>query len=269
MSDTFIGDAVGDTDDIPGPFFTKYYGIAGNDTLLTSTTGFIYMDGGMGDDTLGGAEDSFGDFYGGSGHDLIEGGSSDTEDFLYGGAGDDIIDGDGVTPGGPDYIEGGQGIDSLSGGGGDDEIYGGSGDESGPDIFAGVGSETAAPGLFGGDGDDYLDGGRGEDLLDGGLGFDTQVGGPGNDIFDFNDAADSAKGKLRDLILDFKKGDRIDLSDIQGGLDFIGKKGFHGEAGEVRLKKSILQADFDGNGKSDFEIKLDGVTKLKDADLIL
>ena len=125
------------------------------------------------------------------------------------------------------------------------------------------------PGLYGGDGNDYLDGGRGNDFLRGGLGFDTQVGGPGNDIFDFNSAAESPKGSLRDLILDFKKGDKIDLSDIGSGLDFIGKKGFHHDAGEIRFKKGVLQADFDGNGKAEFEIKLDGVTKLKDGDLLL
>ena len=56
----------------------------------------------------------------------------------------------------------------------------------------------------------------------GGLGFDTHVGGPGNDIFEFNSTAESPKGSLRDLILDFKKGDRIDVSGIDakdGGGD--------------------------------------------------
>ncbi len=132
------------------------------------------------------------------------------------------------------------------------------------------------PGLFGGDGNDFLVGGRGDDRINGGLGFDTYVGGQGNDIFEFDAAAESPKGALRDVILDFRKGDRIDVASIDaktgGGddlFDFIGKKGFHDKAGELRFKGQKLQGDTDGNGSADFEVKLDGITKLKDADIIL
>ena len=163
---------------------------------------------------------------------------------------------------------------------GDDTIFGGDGDESGPDIAAGgvFGNVTVAPGLFGGAGNDYLDGGRGNDFLQGGLGLDTYFGGPGNDIFDFDATTESPKGALRDIILDFKRGqDRIDVSGIDaktGGVDdpfkFIGKKGFHDKAGELRFKGQKLQGDIDGNGSADFEVKVDGITKLKgDVDIIL
>lgn len=266
MSDTFIGDAFSvPTDDTQLDFsagfgFTRLYGIGGDDSLATSIAGLAYLEGGGGDDYLAvgwEAGVTTAEMYGGSGNDWLQGGATNTGDTLYGGSGDDFVDQNDEGVGGDDYIDGGQGRDSLNGQEGDDTILGGEGDDSGPSITVGAAPDavtTALPGLFGGDGDDYLDGGRGNDLLVGGLGFDTQVGGPGNDIFDFNSAQESAKGSLRDLILDFKKGDRIDLSDIAGGLDFIGKKGFHGEAGEIRFKKGIVQADFDGNGKAEFEI---------------
>jgi Ca2+-binding RTX toxin-like protein len=273
MTDTYIGD--NGVDSVPSTdSWTKLYGIGGNDTLATDFNGLALLDGGDGDDYLWTSWDAAltnADFYGGNGNDYIEGGASEFADYIYAGQGDDYVLQNPDGAGSSDYIEGGQGRDALRGAGGDDEIYGGGGDDSGSSITAGPNgsSVSASPGLFGGDGDDYLDGGRGNDLLVGGLGFDVQVGGPGNDIFDFDSADESVKGSLRDLILDFKKGDKIDLSDIGTGLDFIGKQGFHGEAGEIRFKKGVLQADFDGNGKAEFEIKLDGVTKLKDADLLL
>jgi Ca2+-binding RTX toxin-like protein len=271
MSGTYIGDDGQDVEN-SSMGWTKLYGIGGDDVLGSQVNALALLDGGDGNDYLYTDRDdgvTNADFYGGNGNDLIQGGASKFADYVFGGAGDDIVEQDPNGPGSPDYIEGGMGRDSLRGEGGNDEIYGGDGDESGADITAGENSTVSDAGLFGGDGDDYLDGGRGNDLLVGGLGFDTQVGGTGNDIFDFDSAAESVKGSLRDLILDFKKGDKIDFSDIRTGIDFIGKQGFHGEAGEIRFKKGILQADFDGNRKAEFEIKLDGVTKLKEADLLL
>ena len=286
MTDTFIGDptSLPNNDqevDLTTLGFLRLYGINGDDKLGTGRDG-AYLEGGQGDDYL--LTDWFNgsfnnaEFYGGSGNDRIEGGAGATGDLIYAGDGDDIVK-QKPNGSGPDHIEGGRGRDSLRGEAGNDAIFGGDGDDSGASITAGgaFGSTTAAPGLFGGAGDDFLVGGRGNDLLDGGLGFDTYVGGQGNDIFDFNATTESPKGSLRDIILDFKRGqDRIDVSGIDakaGGVNdafkFIGKKGFHDKAGELRYKGQKLQGDTDGNGAADFEVKVDGISKLKDADLIL
>ena len=284
MSDTFVGNRdIGDdqTSFVPNLGFTKLYGLGGDDRLGTSINGLAYLEGGQGDDYLlvnwaGGTTTA--EFYGGSGNDRIQGGATEVGDAIYTGDGDDIVE---QQPGGSgaDYIEGGRGRDALRGEEGDDAIFGGDGDDSGANITAGgvgVFGVSAAPGLFGGAGNDLLEGGLGNDLLDGGLGFDTYVGGQGNDIFDFNSAAESPKGALRDLILDFRQGDLIDVSGIDAidgsgddPFDFIGKKGFHDEAGELRFKGQKLRGDTDGDGVADFEVKLDGITKLKDADLNL
>ena len=179
--------------------------------------------------------------------DLMPAGSGFTK--LYGIAGNDDL---GTDVPGHVYLDGGAGDDltytlwapAVSSG----DFYGGSGN----DRIEGGASATGDL-IYGGGGDDWINqnptGPGGSDYIEGGQGRDGLYGAGGNDIFDFNSAQESAKGSLRDLILDFKKGDRIDLSDIAGGLDFIGKKGFHREAGEIRLKKGIVQADFDGNGK--------------------
>ncbi len=281
---TFIGDAgtfpTDDTVDY-SLHYHRLYGIAGEDDLSTDAVGKVYLDGGDGNDLLYAYWDaaaSFGDFYGGSGNDWLQGGATNTGDHLYGGAGDDFIEQNFKHPTtSPDYIEGGEGRDALYGAGGNDTIYGGDGDDSGgPITVAPAGyAQTATPGLFGGAGNDFLDGGRGRDLLNGGPGTDTLHGGPDNDIFQFDDG-DTVKGASRDIILDFKRGDRIDVHLIDakpGGFDnpfkFIGKKGFHDKAGELRFKGGKLAGDLDGDGKADIEIKVLDVHNLKDADLIL
>ena len=250
--------------------------------MQTTIAGIAYLEGGQGDDFLFvnvNAGITTAEFYGGPGNDRIEGGATIDGDVIYAGDGNDVVR---QKPGGsgPDYIEGGRGRDALHGEAGDDAIFGGDGNDSGSNITAGgvFGALSVAPGLFGGLGNDFLVGGRGNDLLDGGLGLDTYVGGQGNDIFDFNATTESPKGSLRDIILDFKRGeDRIDVSGIDaipGGADdpfkFIGKKGFHDKVGELRFKGQKLQGDIDGNGSADFEVKVDGITKLKaDVDIIL
>lgn len=188
---------------------------------------------------------------------------------------------------GNDEVYGGAGRDALYGFDGDDQIYGGSGDDSGTirvpgDGFRGnpttANTETPLAGLHGGAGDDYLDGGSGNDFISGGLGRDIMIGGLGKDAFDFDSASESLKGKLRDVIRDFdrKEGDIIDLSGIDakiGGADnkfkFIGSKGFREKKGELAFKKGKVMGDTDGDGKADFEIALQGVTKLSVDDFVL
>ena len=103
-----------------------------------------HLDGGAGDDTLGGDRG---------------------DDTLIGGDGDDVLSG----RDGHDTLVGGDGGDALDGGGGVDALDGGAGPDT---LSAGDGDDL----LRGGDGDDVLDGGAGDDTLDGGLGGDVLRG---------------------------------------------------------------------------------------------
>ncbi|MDR7156525.1 Ca2+-binding RTX toxin-like protein [Sphingobium xenophagum] len=77
-------------------------------------------------------------------------------------------------------------------------------------LFGGPGADT----LSGGSGNDSLSGGAGNDILIGGGSDDTLRGGGGSDRFLYNDRAFGV-----DTILDFTKGDVIDLSAFNiGGI---------------------------------------------------
>ncbi len=185
----------------------------------------------------------------------LEGGKGD--DSLYGGNGKDTLDGGK----GADRLYGGNGKDTLDGGNGADRLEGG----NGKDV------------LDGGKGDDVLFGGGGRDILIGGLGVDEMTGGAGADRFVFLEEKDSRPGRKSDVILDFTRKDFIDLSALDANLnrsgnqsfDYIGKAGFSGDAGELRFSKGVLQADTDGDGRADFAVLLDGVTKLSVSDILL
>lgn len=135
--------------------------------------------------------------------------------------------------------------------------------------------------LVGSSHNDSLNGGAGIDTLTGGLGRDMLTGGADGDFFDFNSIKDSRKGSSADVIVDFARGtDKINLGGIdakKGGGDnqfkWIGKKDFHDKKGELHyLKKGgmvIVEGDVTGNGKADFQIKVDDVTKLAANDFLL
>lgn len=72
-------------------------------------------------------------------------------------------------------------------------------------LFGGKGNDT----LKGMSGNDDLNGGAGNDILIGGTGNDTLRGGAGNDIFRYD-----AREFGADTILDFTKGDRLDVSKL-------------------------------------------------------
>jgi serralysin len=136
-----------------------------------------------------------------------------------------------------------QGSDLLTGTAGNDTIRGLGGDDI----------------LFGLAGSDTLDGGSGDDILVGGGGRDLLTGGSGADVFRLESAGDSV-GAGRDRILDFQSGvDKIDLTAF-GHLDFIGKRGFSGNEGELHYVKYglgfIVEGDLNGDKIADFQIEL-------------
>ncbi|MCF3931830.1 hypothetical protein L1787_00195 [Acuticoccus sp. M5D2P5] len=169
----------------------RLFGFAGDDTLL----------GGPGDDRLVGGPGKD-NLFGGPGNDIIFG--NDGNDRLVGDAGDDrIFGGNGndrlIGGSGSDRLVGGNGRDILVGGPGDDILFGNNGNDR---LSGGAGNDR----LFGGPGDDRLIGGAGRDILDGGPGNDAMFGGRGPDVFVFRAG--------HDTILDFSRGDRIDLRSI-------------------------------------------------------
>lgn len=178
---------------------------------------------------------------------------------------------------GVDKIYGMDGNDSIQGRDGDDSIWGGLGidtlrGENGNDILFG---EAGDDKLDGGAGNDKLDGGAGNDLLIAGAGNDVMTGGAGSDIFRFY-TTDVATYSF-DQITDFTSGaDKIDLKQIYPGggrFTFIGTQAFHNKVGELHYTvvngSAVVEGDLNGDGKADFAIKVDNVTKLAAADFVI
>ncbi|WP_438749696.1 calcium-binding protein [Pararhizobium sp. O133] len=285
---------------------SDYYGDSGNDTFLTVGVD-NYYNGGSGTDTISYAlQDEYGSQKGKGvtidlgaqkasttkghseklvsienatgtnlGHDDITGSSG--RNVLKGLGGSDILDG----LGGNDDLYGGAGNDDLYGGDGNDDLYGDSGADR---LYGGSGSDVLVGGsgnddLYGSSGADDLDGGSGADLLVGGTGFDYLTGGTGADTFDFNSISESVVGANRDVITDFHRSelDVVDLSTIDANalssgnqkFTFIGSASFHDKAGELRFSSGVISGDTDGDGVSDFQIKMSGVTKMYADDFFL
>lgn len=135
-------------------------------------------------------------------------------------------------------------------------------------IFASIlkGGDTivggkAADNLFGLSGNDTIKGGSGKDVIAGGLGADKLWGGFGDDTFVFASAAESTS-KAADTIYDLQLGDRIDLSKIDANSTKAGNQSFHlvekytGKAGELVSTSTKIMADTNGDGHTDFMLKL-------------
>jgi Ca2+-binding RTX toxin-like protein len=179
-------------------------------------------------------------------------------DVLLGYGGDDRLWGFD----GNDRLYGGRGSDVLYGLDGKDRLYGNSGRDW---LWGGDGKDR----LYGGSSRDILYGENGKDLLAGGTGQDSLSGGANDDVFRYYSVADSRPGSSRrDTIQDMREGDLIDLKGVDGdtgargnqSLVFIGNAEFSGDGNEVRFDRSdrLVQADTDGDGKAELEIKLKG-----------
>ncbi|MCB1502847.1 MAG: M10 family metallopeptidase C-terminal domain-containing protein [Bauldia sp.] len=167
-------------------------------------------------------------------------------------------------------IWGGNTDDLVKGNAEDNVIHGGAGDDR---VLGFKGDDL----ITGDSGDDRLHGGRGADTLFGGTGNDKLKGGKGSDSFGF-DSLDMGK----DRILDFGRGkDVVDLSGLDGNIatveldafTFIGRAKFSGTAGElrygVRPDEVRIRGDVDGDGKSDFVIRVADVRVLHEDDFVL
>lgn len=124
--------------------------------------------------------------------------------------------------------------------------------------------------LWGNEAANRLEGRDGDDVLNGFEGADTLVGGRGNDLFKFTVVE---KG---DVIADFTKGDRIDLSGIDANslvakdqaFSWIGGSSFSGAAGQLRYSGGLLEGDINGDGVADFSVTLIGAPAVGPGDFI-
>lgn len=151
--------------------------------------------------------------------------------------------------------------------------------------LTGNGGNNTLKGLAG---NDTLSGGAGVDTLFGGTGMDTLTGGTGNDKFAFDDGDFSSKTSTgADTIVDFTKGDKIDLSLVDAvstataydqpgdqSFVFINHNRFHIQTGrELRYDvlggNTYIYGSTNGDAKADFCIKLIGVHTLSAADFVL
>jgi Ca2+-binding RTX toxin-like protein len=261
--DTLFGDAGADHM-IGGGDADRLYGQDGND-LIGGQDGNDFVDGGAGGDML------FGD----AGDDHLIGGADN--DSLFGGDGDDLIGGQE----GDDFIQGGAGRDTLYGDAGADHMVGGAGNDvlrglDGDDLIGGQDGDDL---IEGGAGRDVLYGDAGDDVILGGTGLDQLFGQAGADRFVFTALADSlatsgpgvGEGLTADWVRDFSaaEGDRIDVSGIDadaglaGDQAFVLVSAFSGQRGQAVLRQvtpgeTLLQLDVDGDGASDFDLRISG-----------
>ena len=228
---------------------------------------------GYGDDRLTQLGDVDNHFVTGDGEDIMRGGLAGDE--MHGGTGNDTM----LGQDGNDTLYGDDGDDMMRGHTGRDELYGGAGTAS---LYGDAGHDL----LDGGAGNDLLEGGAGNDTLMGGPGSDTLYGGTGRDLLYGGGGADTFAFRTeaeanRDRIADFTGADVISLAEIDANTGqngnqsflFIGSERFSGTAGELRLiergANTVVAADTDGDGNTDFSFKVLGYTGLTESDFLL
>jgi serralysin len=115
-----------------------------------------------------------------------------------------------------------------------------------------------------------LEGRGGDDVLNGFEGADTLIGGSGNDLFVFTHLESG------DQIVDFARGDRIDLRGLDANANragdqaftFIGADAFT-RAGQLRFDGTTLSGDVDGDGIADFAVVIVNHASLMSSDFFL
>ena len=195
---------------------------------------------------------------------------SEASDRLYGNSSSNRLDG----RGGNDLVYGRSGHDRLYGGTGNDRLYGSSGD----DWFYGSSGLDA---IYGESGADRIYGDSGNDSITGGTGRDIMFGGSGSDRFIFKSRSESGTtSSKRDVIADFTRGDKVDLSYLDanttrsGNQKFTFVSHFTGRPGELQWDENskgfMVSGDVNGNGVADFSIQLNtNLSSLRSSDFIL
>jgi len=228
------------------------------------------------------------------------------ENAITGDGADEITGGSGVnhlsSGRGNDILRGGAGADVLDGGAGIDlaSYYGSwirvvvnlttatasGGDAQGDSLtrIENLSGSQVGDALFGSAGANTLSGWWGDDLIVGVGGQDTLAGGAGADRFAYGSTWESQVGAGSDRITDFShaQGDKVDLSvmDANAGLagnqafTFIGTRLYSHHAGELRFAvtdptTTTIAGDINGDGVSDFHIRLTGAIALVVADFVL
>jgi hypothetical protein len=244
----------------------KLNGGAGIDHL-TGGTGADQLSGGDGVDTLdGGADNDLLD--GGTGADAMTGGTGN-DVFLVDNAGDQTIEAAGegydiVRTARNGWILGAdiEGLE-LQGSGAID----GSGNALANNIQGNDGNNT----LSGLAGVDTLNGGAGDDRIIGGVGGDLLRGGADADTFVILQESVGNAVLETDTVYDYAAGDndRIDLSAIDANSIQDGNQaftfaefGFTKTAGQMTLTfasgQTTLRLDVNGDGKADYQMKING-----------
>jgi Ca2+-binding RTX toxin-like protein len=273
----------------------------GGDDVLRGGAGADRLDGGGGSDTaswytsaagvtvnLAAGTAGGGDAQG----DILVGienltGSNQGNDSLSGNAGANTLSG----WGGDDVLRGGAGADRLDGGAGSDtaSYYTGAASVT-VNLSTGLGSGGDAQGdtlvsienVNGSTASDQITGSALANALNGWAGQDVLRGGGGADRFVFTAASHTAVGAA-DRITDFShaQGDRVDLSAIDANsgaagnqaFSFIGTGLYTGIAGQLRYAfdgtDTTIAGDINGDGVSDFHIKLTGAVGLVAGDFVL
>ncbi|HEY0085992.1 MAG TPA: hypothetical protein VGB65_08785, partial [Allosphingosinicella sp.] len=137
--------------------------------------------------------------------------------------------------------------------------------------FNGAAEADGSFNVRGGRGGDTITGGAKADTIWGGLGADTLRGGAGADVFEYGSTAES-KGAGADVIMDFAKGDKINLTPIDADgngangdtkFTWLGAGAFTGHAGELRVSQHpqygtawVVEADTNGDSVADFTLYL-------------
>lgn len=147
------------------------------------------------------------------------------------------------------------------------------------DTLAGAAGDNR---IDGGADADSIAGGEGADTLIGGVGGDSLAGGTDADTFVFRFTTESTgAGAARDVILDFNRfeGDRIDISGIDARTNIAGDQAFTfvtwytKKPGEVMASPEgggyVVKGDINGDGASEFMIKVMGPAAPTAADFIL
>lgn len=258
----------------------------------SSTFGFLYDDGGIGDPTsvirvvydgtsftytdvdstvpVSGAISSIHYVFNGSstgfryGFNWSISGLSIPASELQGATPKQLVD---LMLSGDDSIHGTNFNDKLFGGTGNDLVSGGLGNDT---VDGGPGND----GVYGGAGNDVLIGGIGNDILGGGAGKDLMTGGAGQDRMVLRKLSDSGTTfATRDVIRGFAHGDKIDLSAIDANTNVVGNQSFKwakvftGAAGQLVVTKTtdtatvdryLVRGDVNGDKVADFSVQIYG-----------